>query len=423
MTPISQQECRGNLEFAESIFQIYADSERVIFWLVISDKSHIWNFFAQQMFWETTKILAFFGTLSKGSEEAPFYFVFFPHCTSPRFRVSYSMYLNIGCNYIVVLSVLDRRYIGDIMNKEFLQNLREQIKAGTVTEQEPMNKHTSFAIGGPADVFVQPATREEIRSAVYCAKEAGIPFFVMGNGSNLLVSDEGFRGMIIQIGKNFQEISVKDTVIEVQAGALLSRTARAAWNAGLTGFEFAAGIPGSVGGAVAMNAGAYGGEVKDVLLDAEVLTQAGEFLTLTGEELDLSYRHSCIFEKNYVVLSARFSFEKGESDKIKARMDELAKARREKQPLEFPSAGSTFKRPEGYFAGKLIQDAGLKGYTVGGAQVSEKHSGFVVNRGGATAEEVAFLIKQVQKKVMKQFNVMMQPEVRFVGFADTEVKE
>ena len=281
------------------------------------------------------------------------------------------------------------------MNKEFLQNLREQIKAGTVTEQEPMNKHTSFAIGGPADVFVQPATREEIRSAVYCAKEAGIPFFVMGNGSNLLVSDEGFRGMIIQIGKNFQAISVKDTVIEVQAGALLSRTARAAWNAGLTGFEFAAGIPGSVGGAVAMNAGAYGGEVKDVLLDAEVLTQEGEFLTLTG----------------------------GESGKIKARMDELAQARREKQPLEFPSAGSTFKRPEGYFAGKLIQDAGLKGYTVGGAQVSEKHSGFVVNRGGATAEEVAFLIKQVQKKVMKQFNVMMQPEVRFVGFADTEVRE
>ena len=172
-----------------------------------------------------------------------------------------------------------------------------------------------------------------------------------------------------------------------------------------------------------MNAGAYGGEVKDVLLDAEVLTQEGKFLTLTGEELDLSYRHSCIFEKNYVVLSARFSFEKGKSDKIKARMDELAKARREKQPLEFPSAGSTFKRPEGYFAGKLIQDAGLKGYTVGGAQVSEKHSGFVVNRGGATAEEVAFLIKQVQKKVMKQFNVMMQPEVRFVGFADTEVRE
>lgn len=164
----------------------------------------------------------------------------------------------------------------------------------------------------------------------------------MGNGSNLLVSDEGFRGMIIQIGKNFQEISVKDTVIEVQAGALLSRTARTAWNAGLTGFEFAAGIPGSVGGAVAMNAGAYGGEVKDVLLDAEVLTQDGEFLTLTGEELDLSYRHSCIFEKNYVVLSARFSFEKGESDKIKARMDELAKARKRETAFRVSKCGKYF---------------------------------------------------------------------------------
>ena len=283
------------------------------------------------------------------------------------------------------------------MNKEFLQSLREQIKSGTVTEQEPMSRHTSFSIGGPADVFVQPATKEEIKNAIFCAKEAGVPFFVMGNGSNLLVSDEGFRGMIIQIGKNFQEISVQDTVIEVQAGA--------------------------TGGAVAMNAGAYGGEIKDVLLDAQVLTQDGEFLTLTAEELELSYRHSCIFEKNYVVVSARFAFEKGDADQIRGRMDELAKARREKQPLEFPSAGSTFKRPEGYFAGKLIQDAGLKGYTVGGAQVSEKHSGFVINRGGATAEEVVFLIKQVQKKVMKQFNVMMQPEVRFIGFTDTEVRE
>ena len=309
------------------------------------------------------------------------------------------------------------------MNKEFLQSLREQIKSGTVTEQEPMSRHTSFSIGGPADVFVQPATKEEIKNAISCAKEAGVPFFVMGNGSNLLVSDEGFRGMIIQIGKNFQEISVQDTVIEVQAGALLSRTARAAWTAGLTGFEFAAGLPGTTGGAVAMNAGAYGGEIKDVLLDAQVLTQDGEFLTLTAEELELSYRHSCIFEKNYVVVSARFAFEKGDADQIRGRMDELAKARREKQPLEFPSAGSTFKRPEGYFAGKLIQDAGLKGYTVGGAQVSEKHSGFVINRGGATAEEVVFLIKQVQKKVMKQFNVMMQLEVRFIGFTDTEVRE
>ena len=309
------------------------------------------------------------------------------------------------------------------MNQKVIEKFWNLLGKDRVLVDEPMKRHTTFRIGGPADFFLLPSTVDEVRGILEICREEELPYFILGNGSNLLVSDEGFRGMIIQIGKNFQAISVKDTVIEVQAGALLSRTARAAWNAGLTGFEFAAGIPGSVGGAVAMNAGAYGGEVKDVLLDAEVLTQEGEFLTLTGEELDLSYRHSCIFEKNYVVLSARFSFEKGESDKIKARMDELAKARREKQPLEFPSAGSTFKRPEGYFAGKLIQDAGLKGYTVGGAQVSEKHSGFVVNRGGATAEEVAFLIKQVQKKVMKQFNVMMQPEVRFVGFADTEVRE
>lgn len=309
------------------------------------------------------------------------------------------------------------------MNQEFLQRLRTQIKAGTVTEHEPLNRHTSFSIGGPADVFVSPGTKEEIREAVRIAAEERVPFFVVGNGSNLLVSDEGFRGMILHIGKNYQEISVDNDVVCVQAGALLSRTARVALEHELTGMEFAAGIPGSLGGAVAMNAGAYGGEIKDILLDASVLTPEGEFLTLTGEELELSYRHSCIFEKNYIVLSARFQLKKGDRTAILARMNELARARREKQPLEFPSAGSTFKRPEGYFAGKLIQDAGLKGYTVGGAQVSEKHSGFVINRGGATAEEVAFLIEQVQKKVKAQFGVTMQPEVRFVGFEDEEVRQ
>ena len=303
------------------------------------------------------------------------------------------------------------------MNKEFLQSLREQIKSGTVTEQEPMSRHTSFSIGGPADVFVQPATKEEIKNAIFCAKEAGVPFFVMGNGSNLLVSDEGFRGMIIQIGKNFQEISVQDTVIEVQAGALLSRTARAAWNAGLTGFEFAAGIPGTTGGAVAMNAGAYGGEIKDVLLDAQVLTQDGEFLTLTAEELELSYRHSCIFEKNYVVVSARFAFEKGDADQIRGRMDELAKARREKQPLEFPSAGSTFRRYPGYFTAKLIDDAGLKGFSVGGAQVSEKHAGFVINRGNATAADVLALVDEIKKRIFEINGINIECEIRYIPYS------
>ena len=308
------------------------------------------------------------------------------------------------------------------MMQEFCHKLKNVITKGTVLTEEPMRMHTSFQIGGPAEIFVQPATGDEVRQAICLAKEEQIPFFVVGNGSNLLVSDDGFRGMIVQIGRNLQEISVEDNVIYAQAGALLSRVARTALEHGLTGMEFAAGIPGSLGGAVAMNAGAYGGEMKDILTDAEVLTPDGEIKILSLEELDLSYRHSCIFDEDYIVLSVHLQLEQGDTTVIRNRMDELARARREKQPLEYPSAGSTFKRPEGYFAGALIQDAGLKGYTVGGAQVSEKHSGFVVNRGGATAEEVLFLIKQVQKKVKSRFGVTMEPEVRMVGFTDTEVK-
>ena len=308
------------------------------------------------------------------------------------------------------------------MMQEFCHKLKNVITKGTVLTEEPMSRHTSFQIGGPAEIFVQPATGDEVRQAICLAKEEQIPFFVVGNGSNLLVSDDGFRGMIVQIGRNLQEISVEDNVIYAQAGALLSRVARTALEHGLTGMEFAAGIPGSLGGAVAMNAGAYGGEMKDILKDVEVLTPDGEIKILSLEELDLSYRHSCIFENDYIVLSVHLQLEQGDKTVIRNRMDELARARREKQPLEYPSAGSTFKRPAGYFAGALIQDAGLKGYTVGGAQVSEKHSGFVVNRGGATAEEVLFLIKQVQKKVKSRFGVTMEPEVRMVGFTDTEVK-
>ena len=308
------------------------------------------------------------------------------------------------------------------MMQEFCHKLKNVITKGTVLTEEPMSRHTSFQIGGPAEIFVQPATGDEVRQAICLAKEEQIPFFVVGNGSNLLVSDDGFRGMIVQIGRNLQEISVEDNVIYAQAGALLSRVARTALEHGLTGMEFAAGIPGSLGGAVAMNAGAYGGEMKDILTDAEVLTPDGEIKILSLEELDLSYRHSCIFDEDYIVLSVHLQLEQGDTTVIRNRMDELARARREKQPLEYPSAGSTFKRPEGYFAGALIQDAGLKGYTVGGAQVSEKHSGFVINRGGATAEEVLFLIKQVQKKVKSRFGVTMEPEVRMVGFTDTEVK-
>lgn len=302
------------------------------------------------------------------------------------------------------------------MRQNFISNLKEHITQGTVLEHEVMGRHTSFQVGGKADVFVSPSTSEEIKDAIRLAKQERIPFFVMGNGSNLLVSDEGYRGMILQIGKNYQDITVDGEILNVQSGALLSRVAKEALNHELTGFEFAAGIPGSFGGAVSMNAGAYGGEMKDVLISADVLTPEGEIITLSVEELDLSYRHSCIFEKNYIVLGARIHLTKGNPEAIRSRMNELAAARKEKQPLEYPSAGSTFKRPEGFFAGKLIQDAGLRGYTVGGAQVSEKHSGFVINKGGATAEEILFLIRQVQKKVKEQFGVTMEPEVRFVGF-------
>lgn len=303
-----------------------------------------------------------------------------------------------------------------MIQQQFCQKLKKQLTAGTLLEREPMSKHTSFRIGGPADLFVQPANEEELWNALHLARQEKVPFFIVGNGSNLLVSDEGFRGMILHTGGMLKDIFVEGDVIYAQAGALLSTVAKTALEHGLAGMEFAAGIPGTLGGAVCMNAGAYGGEMKDILLDAEVLTQEGERLVLPVEELDLSYRHSVIFEKNYVVLAAHIRLSRGDTAEIKNRMNELAGARRDKQPLEYPSAGSTFKRPEGYFAGKLIQDAGLKGYTVGGAQVSEKHSGFVINRGGATAEEVRFLIRQVQQKVRSQFGVELEPEVRMLGF-------
>lgn len=308
-----------------------------------------------------------------------------------------------------------------MIQQEFCQKIKQQLTTGTLLEQELMSRHTSFRIGGPADYFVEPASVDELAGALSLARQEKVPFFIVGNGSNLLVSDEGFRGMIVHTGGSLRSISVEGDVIYAQAGALLGAVAGAALEAGLTGMEFAAGIPGTLGGAVCMNAGAYGGEMKDILLDAEVLTQDGERLVIPVEELDLSYRHSIIFEKNYIVLAAHIRLSRGDKTQIRNRMNELAGARKEKQPLEYPSAGSTFKRPEGYFAGKLIQDAGLKGYTVGGAQVSEKHSGFVINRGGATAEEVRFLIRQVRSKVKQQFGVELEPEVRMLGFTDAEV--
>ena len=302
-----------------------------------------------------------------------------------------------------------------MIQQEFCQKIKQQLTTGTLLEQELMSRHTSFRIGGPADYFVEPASVDELAGVLSLARQEKVPFFIVGNGSNLLVSDEGFRGMIVHTGGSLRSISVEGDVIYAQAGALLGAVAGAALEAELTGMEFAAGIPGTLGGAVCMNAGAYGGEMKDILLDAEVLTQDGERLVIPVEELDLSYRHSIIFEKNYIVLAAHIRLSRGDKTQIRNRMNELAGARKEKQPLEYPSAGSTFKRPAGYFAGKLIDDAGLRGFSYGGAQVSEKHCGFVINKDHATAKDIVTLMKEVNRIVTKKFGVSLEPEVKMIG--------
>ena len=278
-----------------------------------------------------------------------------------------------------------------------------------------MRLHTTFRVGGPADLFVSPNSVEEVCKVTALCREEGVPYYIMGNGSNLLVSDQGYRGVIIQFYKEMNDISVEGTVLRAQAGALLSAVASRALLESLTGFEFAAGIPGTLGGACVMNAGAYGGEMKDVLKTVTVLTREGEVLTLSNEELELGYRTSVIARKHYIVLEAEIALSEGKKEEIQAVMDDLKERRITKQPLEYPSAGSTFKRPEGYFAGKLIQDAGLRGFQVGGAQVSEKHCGFVINKDHATAAEIAELIRQVSEKVEAQFGVKLEPEVKRLG--------
>jgi len=300
------------------------------------------------------------------------------------------------------------------MNK-FFENLCSVVAKERVLRDEPMNKHTTFRVGGPADYFVCVQTSTEVQGVVALCKKEEVPYYILGNGSNLLVGDKGYRGVILQIAKEMNAISIEGTVVRAQAGALLSRIGNKVLEAGLTGFEFAAGIPGTLGGAVVMNAGAYGGELKDVLEDVTVLDQDGIIKVLSKEQLALGYRTSIIAEKNYIVLEASMRLEKGEKDQIKVCMEELRERRVSKQPLEYPSAGSTFKRPEGYFAGKLIQDAGLRGFQVGGAQVSEKHCGFVINKDGATAADIVELMKQVTERVYQAFGVTLEPEVKRLG--------
>lgn len=301
------------------------------------------------------------------------------------------------------------------MSQKFYEELKNIIPEERIKADEPMKLHTTFRIGGPAKYFVIPETKEEVKEIIACCKNADMPYYILGNGSNLLVSDKGYEGVVIQIFKNMNQITLDGDTITSQAGAILSSVANKALDAGLTGFEFAAGIPGTLGGACVMNAGAYGGEMKDVLVSVTVLTPEGDFLTIPKEELELGYRTSIIAKKNYIVLEAKIKLTKGEKEAIKARMDELKVQRMTKQPLEYPSAGSTFKRPVGYFAGKLIQDAGLRGFQVGGAQVSEKHCGFVINKDQATAADVAELMRQVSLKVKEQFGVELEAEVKRLG--------
>lgn len=284
-----------------------------------------------------------------------------------------------------------------------------------VKVNEPMKNHTTFRIGGNADYFVTPSTKEELQEILQLLNKEQVPYFVLGNGSNLLVSDEGYRGVILQIGRNYQSIKKKDRRITVKSGITMARLANFALENSLTGLEFASGIPGTAGGGAIMNAGAYGGEMKDVLKEVLCMNRQGEIFTLKGEEMELTYRDSRMKRENLIVLELVLELQDGDQEKIRQRHEELKEARTSKQPLEYPSAGSTFKRPEGLFAGKLIMDAGLKGYQIGGAKVSEKHAGFVINAGGATAADVKALMEHIVKTVQEQFGVTLEPEVLFVG--------
>lgn len=284
--------------------------------------------------------------------------------------------------------------------------------------QEPMSAHTTFKVGGPADCLIELESMEQFCRIQHYLKQLELPFTVMGNGSNTLVSDRGYRGVILQIGRRMSGIRTEGNCIVAQAGAQLIQVARTAWEHGLTGIEFAFGIPGTVGGGVVMNAGAYGGEMSRIVKQVTVISDSGEMLQLDNESMEFGYRKSTIRNQPFSVMEVVFELEPGDRDAIRERMEELSAKRKQKQPLEFPSAGSTFKRPEGYYAGELIMKAGMRGFQIGGARVSDKHCGFVVNTGNATAEDILEVIHEVQERVKDRFHVELEPEVVFLGFAN-----
>ena len=297
----------------------------------------------------------------------------------------------------------------------FYDSLCHILDPESIVQNESMSRHTTFGVGGPARFFVSPRSEEQIRDVIALCRAEDMPFFILGKGSNLLVADSGFDGVMIHLGRDWSKIVCEGVLITAQSGAALSQIAAAALENGLGGFAFAAGIPGTLGGAVTMNAGAYGGSMSDVLQTVRVLTEDGAFADIPASEMELGYRTSRVGREDLTVLSAVIRLHPEDPEAIRAEMDDLAQRRMDKQPLEFRSAGSTFKRPEGYFAGKLIQDAGLAGYAVGDAEVSAKHCGFVINRGGCTAEDIRQVIAHVQETVFAQFGVRLETEVRFVG--------
>ena len=301
------------------------------------------------------------------------------------------------------------------MTRERYAALAGLLPQGRVLLEESMARHTSFRVGGPADALAYPGNAAEVAAVVLWCAQRDIPWIVIGNGTNLLVRDGGIRGVVLKLSERMHGIAVERNRLTAQAGASLPATARAALAASLTGLEFASGIPGSVGGAVVMNAGAYGGAMEQVVRRVEVMAPDGDVRWLDGPEMRFGYRHSRCAEERLTVLTAEMELEAGDTDLIGARMSELAAQRREKQPLNLPSAGSTFKRPEGHFAGKLIEEAGMKGERVGGAQVSELHAGFIVNLGGATATDILSLMERVAGTVERRTGVRMEPEVRILG--------
>ncbi|MGL5716288.1 MAG: UDP-N-acetylmuramate dehydrogenase [Paraclostridium sp.] len=302
------------------------------------------------------------------------------------------------------------------MNKEFIySSLLNILQKEDVLMDESMSKHTSFKVGGPVDFLVKPRNEEQIKEVIGLAKNENIPYLILGNGSNLLVRDGGIRGIVVKIADNFNEFNIENTTVTAQSGAMLSFMGKAIMRNNLGGFEFAAGIPGTLGGAIAMNAGAYGGEMKDIVTSVRLLDTDGNIIELSNEEMQFTYRKSILSSKDYIVLSARIELKEGNYEEIRDIMKDLTNKRVTKQPLNLPSAGSTFKRPEGYFAAKLIEDSGLKGLTLRGAQVSDKHCGFIVNLGNATAKDILDLIYVVKSTVSSKFGVNLEEEVKILG--------